>query len=243
MTACLKTILTVSISLSIHLLHAQQFLPDSAAARIASDETIRGYHEFEGSQSRIYNGSEQIGYFALVGHPYFEDENKQMGVMVYEGVKYRDVPMLYDLIKDQLIISDSSGNLIGLAGERISAFFLFGHQFIQTPHGFCDLLYSGPVTILAKRKKRIDETIENIKVVRTVYEEVHYFALENGVYHPFSNLRSLLNLMKDKKKEINKDLRSKGIHYKKTPEEAIIAAAAYYNTHLSPGSIPHLSTN
>ncbi len=218
-------------------------MPDSAAARIASDETIGDYHDFEGAQSRIYNGSEQIGYFALVGHPYFVDKNKQRGMLVYEGVRYRDVPMMYDLIKDQLIISDSSGNLIGLSGERIKTFFLFDHQFIRTPHGFCDLLCSGPVTILAKRQKKIVETIENIKVVRTVYEEVHYFALADGVYHPFSTLRSLLNLMKDKKKEINKDLRSRGIRYKKTPEEAIVAAAAYYNSHLSPGSFPHLTAN
>jgi hypothetical protein len=241
MTVCLRTMLTVLIILSIHLSHAQRFIPDSAVDRLASERTIKDYHDFEGTQSRIYNGSEQIGYFALVGHPYFIDETKQMGTMVYENVRYRDVPMMYDLIKDQLIIADSSGNLLGLSGERIKEFFLFDHHFIQTPHGFCDLLCSGPVTILAKRQKRIAETIENIKVVRTVYENVHYFALADGVYHPFGNLRSLLNMMKDKKKEISKDLRNRGIRYKKTPEEAIVAAAEYYNSHFSPGSIQHLT--
>jgi hypothetical protein len=212
-------------------MQAQQFLADSAAVREATDHAIKNYRDFVGTQARVYNGVEQIGYLPLIGHPYFQEQTAEIGSLIYEGVSYRAMPMLYDLIKDQVILLDSGGNLLGLSGYLIKEFDLQGHHFIQTDHGFCDVLYSGPVTILAKRHKIIEESIENIKVIRTVYEHDRYFAVQDGVYHSFSNMRSLIKLLKKNKKELLKDLRSKGIKYKKTPEPAYIEVADYYHHH------------
>ncbi|MDP4257361.1 MAG: hypothetical protein Q8937_03935 [Bacteroidota bacterium] len=227
----MRMTLTGLLIVTSALCRAQQFLPDTAASRLAADQTVVNYREFMGNQARIYNGTEQIGYLPLVGHPYFMDDSVHIGSIVYEGVLYRDMPMLYDIVKDRLIITDSSHNLIGLSAERISDFVLIGHHFIQTPNGFRDVLISGPVTIWVKRDKRIEETIESLHVVRTVYEDDRYSAVIDGVEHPFGTLRSLLRLLKSAKKEIQRDLRGKGIKYKKDPERAIRAAAKYYNDH------------
>jgi hypothetical protein len=227
----MRTTLTSLLIVMCAVCRAQQFLPDTTAGRMAVDQTIANYRDYMGAQTRIYNGTEQIGYLPLVGHPYFIDDSIHSGDIVYEGVLYRDIPMLYDIVKDRLIITDSSHNLIGLSAERIDDFELLGHHFIRTPDGFCDVLMSGPVTIWVRREKRIDETIENLRVIRTVYEEDHYSAVIAGVEHRFGNLKSLLRLLKSGKKEIQRDLRSKGIKYKKSPERAITEAAKYYNDH------------
>jgi hypothetical protein len=231
MTAANRVILTTCFILSFAYGHTQQFLPDSVAGRMAADQAIKDYRGFVGTQARVYNGVEQIGYLPLIGHPYFQEQAVTIGQLVFEGVSYRSMPMLYDIVKDQVIVLDSSGNQIGLSGYLIKEFDLQGHHFIQTDHGFCDVLYDGPVSIFCKRRKVIEESIENIKVIRTVYEHDRYYFVENGVYHPFSNMRSLLKLLKNGRKDILKDLRSKGIKYKKTPELAYIEAADYYHHH------------
>jgi hypothetical protein len=229
----MRMTLTSLLILVSGLCRAQQFLSDTTAGRLAAEQTVSNYRDFMGSQTRIYSGTEQIGYLPLVGHPYFLDDSTHTGDIVYEGVLYRDIPILYDIVKGRLIITDSSHNLIGLSEERIAGFELLGHHFIQTPNGFRDVLASGSVTIWVKREKRIDETIENLHVVRTVYEEDHYSVVIAGVEHRFGNLKSLLRLLKSGKKEIQRDLRSKGIKYKKDPERAIAEAAKYYNDHYS----------
>jgi hypothetical protein len=136
-------------------MRAQQFSPDTAVARLATTRTIQAWHDFIGAQAPLYNGIEHIMYPRMTGHPYFDQEGMQYGSIVYEGILYRNIPMLYDLVRDQPIVFNREGYMLGLSREKVKEFSLSGHRFIHTPSGFYDLLCSGTITILAKRTKSI----------------------------------------------------------------------------------------
>ncbi len=241
MTDCLRSFGLASLILSCALAQAQPSLPDTASgqpdtlsSRLANDRATKLYDDFMGGQSRLYNGIEQVGYLPMTGHPYFHVEDLRNGSIDYEGVYYRDVPMLYDIVKGQVLVANRNGNLLGLSNEWIREFFLDGHHFINTSSGYYDLMCSGNVSLMIKRKKSIAESIEGMSVVRTVEDHTLYYILRGGVYHPIGNLRSLLALLHDKKKEINQDLRKKKIKYRKAPEAALVEATRYYNQTFHP---------
>ena len=207
-------------------------LSDTAASRLAAWNTIDFYHRFMGEESRLLNGYEHLGFLPMNGHPYFQEDNPKIGSIVYEGVWYRDVPLLYDLVRDEVVTEKDNGNLISLYGQKVSEFYLLDHHFISTPTGYYDLLCSGRINLEAKRVKRVLETIENLQVVRNIQYSVHYFVIRDGEWHPIGNLRSLFALLKDKKKEINQDLKKKKIKYRNDHKKALIEAVTYYNQSL-----------
>jgi hypothetical protein len=229
MTGCLRSFGIASLILSCVMVRAQQLVPDTASGRITADRAVKAYDDFMGGQSRLYNGIEQVGYLPMTGHPYFNAEDVRNGSIVYEGVYYHDVSMLYDIVKGQVLVANRNGNLLGLSNDWIREFFLDGHHFINTSSGYYDLMCSGTVSLLVKRQKSIAESIEGMTIVRTVEDHTHYYIVRGGVYHPIGNLHALLALLRDKKKEINQDLRKKKIKYRKGPEAAIVEAARYYN--------------
>ncbi|HZE83808.1 MAG TPA: hypothetical protein VE035_05825 [Puia sp.] len=198
-------------------------------SRTALANAIQSYHDFMGDQALVYNGPEHSDYQKMKGHPYFEVEAALKGSVVYDGILYSDMPMHYDLVRDQVVIYNYSGDPISLSGEKIKEFSLSGHRFLNSTSGFYDLLCTGRVTLLARRIKIIEESIVDLTLVYTAIEKDRYYAVIAGVQHPVGNLNSLLALLKDKKKEIRQDLRKKKIKYRKEPERALVTAVQYYN--------------
>jgi hypothetical protein len=229
MTGFLRTLTIIILALSSGMARAQQFFPDTAASGMAVTHAIQSYHDFMGPQSLVYNGKEHSDYQPMTGHPYFAMEGVQKGSVIYDGMLYNDLPLLYDLVRDQLVVFNFTGDQISLSTEKIKEFSLPGHRFLHINSGYYDLLSSGAVTLLAKRVKTIEESIVDLQIVYTAVEKDHYYIVRGGVYYSLGNLNSLLAILKDKKKEIRQDLRKKKIRYRKEPERALVAAVQYYN--------------
>jgi hypothetical protein len=211
-----------------------QALSDTTALRLAKLNTIGIYHRFMGDQSRLLNGYEHVGFLPLTnGQPYFQEETPQTGSIVYEGAWYRDIPLMYDLVRDELITITPGNNRIVLSSEKVSEFFLLGHHFIKTMAGYYDLLATGKMNLEVRRVKTIQERTEAQAIIRNIEHAEHYYIVQNGVSRPIGNLRSLLALMKDKKSEINQDLKKKKIKYRKDHEGALVEAVTYYNQSFS----------
>lgn len=210
----------------------QQLLPDTTASRLAISNTLDVYYRFMGAQSRLLNGKEHIGYLPLIGQPYFQTDTVQTGSIMYEEAWYRDIPLQYDLIRDEVITRNLNDGAIALYNGKIKEFYLLGHHFINTSNGYFDLLCSGKMNLEVKRIKTIQETIESLQVMRNVQYSEHFYIEMDGVRHSISNLHSLFSFMKDKKKEINRDLEKKKIKYRQNHERALIEAVTYYNQSL-----------
>jgi hypothetical protein len=218
------------------------------AAQDANDSTlsenalnaISAYYETLGEESPLYNGSEYLEYAYTLqeGHPFFQSANFISGNINLDGMIFHDVPMLYDIVKDQVIILDfQKVYKINLPADRIRQFFLLGHLFVritrdsadQIKTGFYDQLYKGKIALLARREKKVLEKYSNIQISKVVISENVYYIRKDGVYHTIRNKSSLLATLKAKKKEVQQYLKTNNIKFKREPERAMIMAVKYYD--------------
>ncbi|OQP66864.1 hypothetical protein A3860_00400 [Niastella vici] len=197
------------------------------------------YNPFIEKQSRLYNGIEHLGYaFKIKGHAYFLQRELQTGSVVYDGLEFVNVPMLYDLLKDQVVVQHFNGfTKIGLVHEKVTAFTLNGHHFIRLDSllgppiitGYYDEVYTGRLKVLVKRGKYIEETIKD-ELEREFIQKDLFFIQKEGTYYAIKNYKGLLALLKDRSKEVRQYLRKNRIKYRKGPENAIVKATAYYDS-------------
>jgi hypothetical protein len=230
------------------ILLAYIFLQNAAGQMVISDSDIQKaasnainvYYRSLGDQSPLYNGSEYIEYASIFqeGHPFFESAVFVKGSIRFDGMDFQDVPMLYDMIKDEVIIQHfGKVYKMNLPAEKIERFTLSGHSFIrivqdsshQLKTGFYDRLYNGKIMVLAKREKKIREEYGNLQISNVVDQKIYYYIKKDSIYRSLKNMHTLLGILKSKKKEIQQYLNKNKVKYKNDPEHAMIIAAEYYD--------------
>lgn len=211
------------------------------SAYYGSIEKIIGlYYMALGEQAPVYNGNEYIEYaYSLQeGHPFFKSSVFTKGDIYFDGMMFLGVPMLYDLIKDQVIIRDFHNIYkINLPADKVQQFILSDHVFVRIAGnnlngvntGFYEQLYKGKIGLYVKRKKEIIEKKGYQEIENVVVSMNNYYVMKKDVYYTFKNERSLLKILNDKKKEIQQYLKKNGIRYKDDPERSMIMAVEYYN--------------
>lgn len=198
------------------------------------------YYQALGEQSPLYNGSEYIEYTFTFeeGHPFFGSATWVMGNINFDGLTFHEVPMAYDIIKDQVVIKDfrKAFNII-LPSKKIQQFTISGHTFIRLLHdnsnqiktGFYDQLYNGKIGLFAKREKKIFEKYLDLHTNNVAYERNTYYIKKEGIYYIIRNKRTMLNVLKSKKKQVQQYLRKNGITFINNTEKAMIMAVEYYD--------------
>jgi len=218
------------------------------AAQNAGDTTLREnalkaigiYYENLGDESPLYSGSEYIEYAYTLqeGHPFFQTATFINGNINLEGMIFHDVPMLYDIVKDQVIIRDfQKVYKINLPADRIQQFFLLGHLFVRLTNdtsdkiktGFYDQLYNGKIGLLAKREKKILVKYSDLQINNVVVSQDIYYIKKDGVFYTIKNKSSLFTVLKAKKKEVQEYLKTNHIKFKREPEQAMMVAVKYYD--------------
>jgi len=223
-------------------------LSRQATAQNADDTTLREnalhaigvYYQNLREESPLYNGSEYLEYAYTLqeGHPFFQVADFVAGDIDLNGMIFRGVPILYDIVKDQVIIQDFQRVYkINLPADKIQQFSVLGHLFVritrdsadQVKTGFYDQLYKGKIALYARREKRILEKYSNVQISKVVISENVYYIKKDGVYHTIKNKSSLLGVLKNKKKEVQQYLKTNDIKFKREPERAMIMAVRYYD--------------
>lgn len=190
---------------------------------------------------RLYNGVAYTGsYSGTKGFPFFAADTLQPGSLLYDGVLYRNVPMLFDLTTGDLLAdSYNHGYNIKLVTNKVSDFYLAGHRFTRLENdsthgtvinpGFYDLMHDNKTQVLVKREKKLEQIArtEGLDARYKVYE--YYFIKKNDAFYRVESSTSLLNIFADKKNEVKNYLRENHLKFKKNPELTIIKAAEFYD--------------
>jgi len=197
------------------------------------------YNPFIVKQSRLYNGVEHLGYaYKIKGHAYFLQNELSIGTIVYDELEFANVPMLYDLLKGQVVIQHLDGfSKIGLISPKVRSFSLLNHHFVRldsipgTPitGGFYDELYTGNTKVLVKRRKYIQETVKD-EIEREFIEVNPVFVQKENTYYFIKTYKTLLAVLKDKAPQVKQYLRKNRIKFRKAPEYTILKAAEYYDS-------------
>ena len=237
----MKKILPFLFSLYCCALSAQTNSFSSNSLQVSPDTAVSLYYKFTDQRSRLYNGKEFIQYDPRIeGHAFFSDRELMRGSVVYDGLVFENVNMQYDLVKDELVIQhfDVFFKLV-LLSDKVKEFKVADHLFkrlvkdsinnLPVATGFYDFLHEGNITLLAKRIKRIDETVTD-KVNKKVVERNFYYIIKDGTYYQVRNLKSLLSVFKDRSREVKQDLRKNRLKFRKNREASIIRAVSFYDS-------------
>lgn len=197
-------------------------------------EALELYYNALSMQAGLYNGSEYIVYTSLLkdGHPYLDTAKLTTGNVFYDGMPYREVLMLYDIVKDELIVQHFNKVFyIQLVQSKVDEFDILGRKFLHlgkdstqkanVKNGFYELLYNGNIKLYARRIKTIQEYIPDMQVERRVFSNNRYFIFKDGAYHEVFNQSSVLKVLADKKNMLRQALRKQRIRFRKQREAAM----------------------
>ena len=203
----------------------------------------RDFYKKIGPQSRLYNGMQYDLYNPhMKGNAYYDDvDSWNKGSVFYDGYLYTNVNMMYDIYKDEVVILIYNNFMrISLISEKIRDFNLLDQHFIYLKNnptnsnslktGFYGELYGGKIQVLSKKTKNIQNSTDYLGNITPYFSPVKYYYLfKNGKYYTVNSQGAFLDALSDHKKEIKQFIRTNNIKFKKAPEQAMTAIAAYYD--------------
>lgn len=199
------------------------------------------YKKATADAQNLYNGRLYYVYNARdEEHQFFVNRKLEKGTVFYDGQHYDAVPMMYDIVRDELVILHANGyeNIL-LQSPKVEYFSFYDHQFRRFESGkginpemrtgFYDELYTGKTKALARRTKEKQEKIAERKVIALFPEKVFYYIYKNGKYNSVRSRKSVLTLFPAHKSEMRRVLREKNIRFRKSRETAIVLMVTRYD--------------
>jgi hypothetical protein len=207
--------------------------PPPLPSAIYQEATILSPHLYNGQRYHIYDSRSK-------DHQFFQIEDWKQGIIEYDGQRFEAIPMLYDIVKDVIVIKyHGRSGLIQLQSERVKNFAFIDHHFVRIekneeqeiniPTGFYDLLYNGSTKVLARHVKQRQEQIENNKVNVYFLPKNFFYLQKDGLYYPIHSQKAAFDLFSDQKKALKKHLREQRIKFRKDRENALIQMATQYD--------------
>jgi hypothetical protein len=221
---------------------AQTKLQDSLIFQAALSNTLAVYYSQLGDQSPLYNGSlyTPTGFTFRTGTPYFPSEQFDTGSVIYDGITFGHLPLLYDDLR-QLLITKNDNYLLQLVNPRIRSFSIRGHSFIRlvadslnpgiSRTGFFEVLYPGPSKVLKETFKTIVEqpSIEENAIIRFIEESHDYFIRSGNTYRRVKSTGELTDILHDHQKEIRRFMKKNKLNFRRDKENTLIQVAGYYD--------------
>lgn len=186
----------------------------------------------------IYNGRLFYSYASNIeGHAFFVSKDWHNGSVLYDGVWYQDLIIMYDLLKDVVIVKHPNGVPISLYSERVQQFKIAGANFVRLgvdkdkviKPGFYQVMTDGDVTLYARRSKLLEERIVSNEIERKFVDNNHFYAYTNNTYYWLKKPKSLLSILDEKKQKVTQYMSGQKVSYKKEAERAMLMIAEYNN--------------
>ena len=215
--------------------NAQNVTTGNIASTGTAEQVVNYYQSAMSDQSEVFNG---YGYhFMPEGHrgsAYFGDKPYFKSATIrYNGNWYRNIPVLYDIYADAMI-SQTRDSMFVLRAEKIADIYLSEHHFINLnvqnlSAGYYDQLYNGHSEVLVKRIRKVQNNVTS-QSVEILYENEDAIYLKKGEnYIKVFSKSSVLDVFKDKSKQLKQFLKDNHIAYKEDVEESIVKLASYYD--------------
>ncbi len=157
-------------------------------------------------------------------HQYLDRRDWQTGSLEFSGQWYIDMPLLFDLERDLLVIKHpdpSRWDGISLNMENVQQFSLAGHRFrkysLNGSPNFYDVLFEGEhIQLLAKRSKKARSQVGGVQLLQSV----RYFLVKDNQLVPMDGIRVLGKLFPSERSIIQRIRKDQRIRMGK--EESIV---------------------
>jgi len=215
---------------------------DSLLLQQATSASVVLYTQTIKGQTLLYSGPQYRSGPILDGqHPFFGADDWTFGSVTYNGYRFDNVPLLYDIAFDVLVTENYyTAHETALVKEKVEAFEINGRQFIRidrhqyegslpTP-GFYEMVYDGTTTVLARHTKFENSRIESKAIVIDYKEKVKYFILRGTRFFPVKTKRSILNVLADEKQALRQYIRQHNLFPRVDRRGFLLQVAAHYDT-------------
>jgi hypothetical protein len=198
------------------------------------------YYQSLGSQAELYDApvyERHIPGFTD-GHPFFYSDTFSVGTIGYNGLVYKEVPILYDIVRDELITRSPTGFALALIKPKVDSFSFNGHSYVKLKNdtseaatqSYYEKLSSGNIQLVAKRTKTVQVTNGITAVERRIYSRDNYYIYkEEGKFESIKKKKQLLDVLKDKKNALQQFIKQNHLKFKENFEEDAARVVAYYN--------------
>lgn len=231
--------------LSPYFLLTKGVRAQSSFVQQAKDQAISAYEQSLKEQAHAHEGHLYVGHDPRIKiHPYFRTDSLQRGTVQLNGVRHRDLQLLYDVVRDQVVIQPAeSGYRLQLPMERIDNFTMGNSQFIWingdilagVRTGFYEVLYNGRVKALVKRVKTIEEDLSEGSYKGTYLIKDKFIVQKQSTFFEVKTKRSFLKLFPDQAKELRRFIRKNNLRFKAEEQEQAIARTAQRYDELTRG--------
>ncbi|MES2647208.1 MAG: hypothetical protein V4717_10055 [Bacteroidota bacterium] len=212
---------------------------DTALYNHAIENATAYYHSTIKDQHPLLTGRMNLPYPHAFkdGIPYFLTDKFTNGEIFYDGLLYKNIPLLFDQVSNYVITLAQFGRL-ELVNEKIVSFRIDGHQFKRLQEdslnkistGFYEQLYTGPTEVLLKEKKSLREEIQSgVELTYLIDGKRSYFIKKDNSYFIARSKKELLDICKTKQSELQQFIKKNKLNFKKDMANAIVRVAEYYD--------------
>ncbi len=237
-----ELLLLLSIALS-PAAFCQTKQTDTLFVQSAAKNAREVYSESSSVQSHLYNGVQYKEYNIRnndEGHPYFVSDDWLDGSIGYDGAVFENIPILYDLVNDKVVIEHGYSHVkLELISEKIAYFFLPGHRFVRlagdairnspVSTGFYELPYDGRVKFYVKWQKKLEKKVNTQEVLSLFLDNNRFLIYKDGKFIPVKSKSSVLTVFSDRKSVLRKYIRQSRIHFRPDRAQAIARVVKFYD--------------
>jgi hypothetical protein len=217
---------------------SQSFSTDSLQYNTALKHIRSQYQNSLKENLLLYSGSEYGRTEQNAkGFPFFETDSATKGSVYYNDNFYDDIPLLYDMALDKVVIFDyKKSNLLTLSSEKIKQFNINGHVFIRLEtnssiknFGFYERLSDGSTIFWAKREKKLTLSTNSDERNSHFTQYNNYFIQKENALFLTNTEHAIIEILKNKKQEIVRFIHLHNLKFRKDFESSARKVIEYYN--------------
>lgn len=170
---------------------------------------------------------------SIEGHPFYFSRQFGDGSLTINGITYPEVPLMYDVYKDQVItfhpiynqrilINPDKIDEFSLSnGERFK--YIEGNEsYSNNSNGLYQILNEGENLVLVKRLKTTKSNRDISIYTDEFVEKKHFFIWKSGVFIPINKSKQAIEVLSLDKKVVKKYLKESRIRFQDSPEKYLI---------------------
>ncbi len=179
-------------------------------------------------------------YSKVIGDQFFLTYTFLKGSVTYNGRRFNNLDLKYDIVNDELILSIEPYQSILMNKEMVDSFSLVyenrnyniinaGNDTSNVLRGYVNVLYDGPSTMYVKYTKKILPLAVDGKY-DLFFQENRTYLRKGTEIVPVTGKKKLLNLLEDKKKEIRYYMKRSRFKFSRKDPNTFIPVLKYYDS-------------
>jgi len=176
------------------------------------------------------------------GHPYFETRNFEISQITINGLTYKDVPLLYNIWKDEVLtFQPIHKQKILIRADKINEFTIYFNSptsFIRLDenpgygnhgNGIYELAVKGKAQLLVKHRKQTKATREVSKFREEFFQQADYFLENEGKIAQISKKKQAFEFLQLNQKEWRSSIRQNGLDFRTDKRSFLTYLTTIYN--------------